>query len=316
MITHLSRIVQILTGLDFLHRQCAIIHTDLKPENVLLLATPVILGDDAPPAKPAVPPPGAPLPPPDDKSAAAQAKASAKNAKKRQKAKAKRLATKTAEGALPPAVIQTSSSDGHSLSGSNKSISFHYSSPAAPPPPHPALQPSQSAVSISAEHNAPEHPRLKNKPESAGVPLPASLPVTPQVTPQLQRQAAATRLDASITKLEAYVASETPDPAQAPASAAPATAPAEVPEPAKSDAPAAADASAPPAAAPAAGATAAELGCPPLEPGMRRLAYDPKRNASRIADFGNACWVHKHFTDSTSCANGVLCCAVWCIGHK
>lgn len=30
---------QILIGLDFLHTQCAIIHTDLKPENFLL--TPV-----------------------------------------------------------------------------------------------------------------------------------------------------------------------------------------------------------------------------------------------------------------------------------
>jgi len=28
--------MQVLEGLDFLHSQCSIIHTDLKPENVLL----------------------------------------------------------------------------------------------------------------------------------------------------------------------------------------------------------------------------------------------------------------------------------------
>ncbi len=35
---NLCRIIakQILVGLDFLHRICGIIHTDLKPENVLL----------------------------------------------------------------------------------------------------------------------------------------------------------------------------------------------------------------------------------------------------------------------------------------
>jgi serine/threonine-protein kinase SRPK3 len=27
---------QILLGLDYLHRECGIIHTDLKPENVLI----------------------------------------------------------------------------------------------------------------------------------------------------------------------------------------------------------------------------------------------------------------------------------------
>lgn len=30
---------QILIGLDYLHRMCGIIHTDLKPENVLLSIT-------------------------------------------------------------------------------------------------------------------------------------------------------------------------------------------------------------------------------------------------------------------------------------
>jgi serine/threonine-protein kinase SRPK3 len=30
---------QVLTGLDFLHRYCSVIHTDLKPENVLLQLT-------------------------------------------------------------------------------------------------------------------------------------------------------------------------------------------------------------------------------------------------------------------------------------
>jgi serine/threonine-protein kinase SRPK3 len=35
---HLGRIIakQVLIGLDFLHRYCKVIHTDLKPENVLL----------------------------------------------------------------------------------------------------------------------------------------------------------------------------------------------------------------------------------------------------------------------------------------
>ena len=38
---HLCRILakQILIGLDFLHRICGVIHTDLKPENVLLCLT-------------------------------------------------------------------------------------------------------------------------------------------------------------------------------------------------------------------------------------------------------------------------------------
>ena len=38
---HLCRIIakQILIGLDFLHRICGVIHTDLKPENVLLCLT-------------------------------------------------------------------------------------------------------------------------------------------------------------------------------------------------------------------------------------------------------------------------------------
>ena len=30
---------QILIGLDFLHRYCGVIHTDMKPENVLLCLT-------------------------------------------------------------------------------------------------------------------------------------------------------------------------------------------------------------------------------------------------------------------------------------
>ena len=30
---------QILIGLDYLHRMCGIIHTDLKPENVLVCLT-------------------------------------------------------------------------------------------------------------------------------------------------------------------------------------------------------------------------------------------------------------------------------------
>jgi len=38
---HILRIMarQILLGLDFLHTQCKLIHTDLKPENVLLKLT-------------------------------------------------------------------------------------------------------------------------------------------------------------------------------------------------------------------------------------------------------------------------------------
>ncbi|EAS00244.2 kinase domain protein (macronuclear) [Tetrahymena thermophila SB210] len=38
---HLARIIakQVLIGLDFLHRYCGVIHTDLKPENVLLCLT-------------------------------------------------------------------------------------------------------------------------------------------------------------------------------------------------------------------------------------------------------------------------------------
>jgi serine/threonine-protein kinase SRPK3 len=36
-INHVRRIAkQILIGLDYLHRICGVIHTDLKPENVLL----------------------------------------------------------------------------------------------------------------------------------------------------------------------------------------------------------------------------------------------------------------------------------------
>lgn len=39
---HLCRVIakQVLIGLDFLHRICGVIHTDLKPENVLLCLTP------------------------------------------------------------------------------------------------------------------------------------------------------------------------------------------------------------------------------------------------------------------------------------
>ena len=38
---HLCRIIakQVLIGLDFLHRYCTVIHTDLKLENVLLELT-------------------------------------------------------------------------------------------------------------------------------------------------------------------------------------------------------------------------------------------------------------------------------------
>lgn len=38
---HLTRVIakQVLIGLDYLHRICGIIHTDLKPENVLLCLT-------------------------------------------------------------------------------------------------------------------------------------------------------------------------------------------------------------------------------------------------------------------------------------
>jgi len=44
---HLVRIMakQILIGLDYLHRICKIIHTDLKPENVILSLTPKELNE-------------------------------------------------------------------------------------------------------------------------------------------------------------------------------------------------------------------------------------------------------------------------------
>lgn len=31
---------QVLLGVDYLHRQCGIIHTDIKPENILLCVSP------------------------------------------------------------------------------------------------------------------------------------------------------------------------------------------------------------------------------------------------------------------------------------
>jgi len=36
---------QILMGLDYLHRICKIIHTDLKPENVIVCLTPAELDE-------------------------------------------------------------------------------------------------------------------------------------------------------------------------------------------------------------------------------------------------------------------------------
>ena len=36
---------QVLMGLDYLHRICKIIHTDLKPENVIVCLTPAELDD-------------------------------------------------------------------------------------------------------------------------------------------------------------------------------------------------------------------------------------------------------------------------------
>lgn len=36
---------QMLIGLDYLHRECHIIHTDLKPENILLIKAPQLLVD-------------------------------------------------------------------------------------------------------------------------------------------------------------------------------------------------------------------------------------------------------------------------------
>jgi serine/threonine-protein kinase SRPK3 len=36
---------QVLIGLDYLHRVCGIIHTDLKPENVLLCLTKAEIND-------------------------------------------------------------------------------------------------------------------------------------------------------------------------------------------------------------------------------------------------------------------------------
>ena len=47
---------QICMGLDFLHRRCSIIHTDLKPENVLLKAPKFAPDGDGPPDAAAAPP--------------------------------------------------------------------------------------------------------------------------------------------------------------------------------------------------------------------------------------------------------------------
>jgi serine/threonine-protein kinase SRPK3 len=38
---------QMLIALDYLHRECQIIHTDLKPENILLVKAPKLLVEDA-----------------------------------------------------------------------------------------------------------------------------------------------------------------------------------------------------------------------------------------------------------------------------
>lgn len=59
--------VQVLLGLQYMHGQCGIIHTDLKPENVMLteaLCDRVTSPTDAPPPPPTPPPqPAAPLVP-------------------------------------------------------------------------------------------------------------------------------------------------------------------------------------------------------------------------------------------------------------